>query len=185
MINLPAICLWFQVTMVLLILQSGTKVDTEDIFILSFGVPVTLICFALGYLSVGRSFLSNYCILDFFCNSIVQKMSFQHTVNAEFFGVKNGYFPAFSMEQKWLQSIVIFINEQVRWENKKLGIAYAASLILAPAYIIYKVYQVKTIYTCNMFLITFCPAFIVWLSNNSLHLLLRCIQGKKYIQNFC
>lgn len=72
--------LQLSVTMVLLILQSGTKVDTEDIFILSFGVPVTLICFALGYLSV-------------------------------------------------------------RWENKKLGIAYAASLILAPAYIIYKVYQ--------------------------------------------
>lgn len=51
-------------------------------------------------------------------------------------------FPAFSMAYKWLQSIVIS-NEQVRWENKKLGIAYAASLILAPAYIIFKVYQVK------------------------------------------
>lgn len=72
--------LQLSVTMVLLILQSGTKVDTEDIIILSIGVPVTLICFALGYLSV-------------------------------------------------------------RWENKKLGIAYAASLILAPAYIIFKVYQ--------------------------------------------
>lgn len=55
---------------------------------------------------------------------------------------KNSDFPAFSMAYKWLQSIVIS-NEQVRWENKKLGIAYAASLILAPAYIIFKVYQVK------------------------------------------
>uniref|UniRef100_K1QIX7 DUF7789 domain-containing protein n=1 Tax=Magallana gigas TaxID=29159 RepID=K1QIX7_MAGGI len=43
--------LQLSVTMVLLILQSGTKVDTEDIIILSIGVPVTLICFALGYLS--------------------------------------------------------------------------------------------------------------------------------------
>lgn len=51
-------------------------------------------------------------------------------------------FPALSMAYKWLQSIVIS-NEQVRWENKKLGIAYAASLVLAPAYIIFKVYQVK------------------------------------------
>lgn len=72
--------LQLNVTMVLLILQSGTKVDTEDIIILSVGVPVTIFCFALGY----------------FC---------------------------------------------VRWENKKLGIAYAASLILAPAYIIFKVYE--------------------------------------------
>ena len=42
----------WQVTMVLLILQSGTKVDTKDIIILSIGVPVTIVCFALGYLSV-------------------------------------------------------------------------------------------------------------------------------------
>nr|XP_022335600.1 uncharacterized protein LOC111132151 isoform X1 [Crassostrea virginica] len=72
--------LQLSVTMVLLILQSGTKVDTEDIIILSIGVPVTIVCFALGYLSV-------------------------------------------------------------RWENKWLGIAYGISLVLAPAYIIFKVYE--------------------------------------------
>lgn len=54
---------------------------------------------------------------------------------------KEMIFLLFSMAYKWLQSIVIS-NEQVRWENKKLGIAYAASLVLAPAYIIFKVYQV-------------------------------------------
>lgn len=31
---------------------------------------------------------------------------------------------------------------QVRWEDKKLGIAYAISLLLAPAYIIFKIYEV-------------------------------------------
>ncbi|XP_061163070.1 uncharacterized protein LOC133172236 isoform X2 [Saccostrea echinata] len=72
--------LQLNVTMVLLILQSGTKVDTEDIVIISVGVPVTIACFALGYLSV-------------------------------------------------------------RWENKTLGIVYAVSLFLAPAYIIFKVYE--------------------------------------------
>ncbi|XP_052712550.1 uncharacterized protein LOC128186728 [Crassostrea angulata] len=72
--------LQLNITMVLLILQSGTKVDTKDLVILSLGLPVTVISFALGYLSV-------------------------------------------------------------RWEDKKLGIAYAISLLLAPAYIIFKVYE--------------------------------------------
>ncbi|XP_048752003.1 uncharacterized protein LOC125663715 isoform X2 [Ostrea edulis] len=72
--------LQLNVTMVLLILQSGTNADTEDIVVLAVGVPVTIACFALGYLSV-------------------------------------------------------------RWENKILGIVYAISLLLAPAYIIFKVYE--------------------------------------------
>lgn len=39
---------------------------------------------------------------------------------------------------------------QVRWENKKLGIAYAISLLLAPAYIIFKIYEVLIINTFNI-----------------------------------
>lgn len=108
--------------MVLLILQSGTKVDTTDIVILSLGLPVTVICFALGYFSVGRTLQFNKM------NSL--------NVNAFI----------------WLfyRSCYFLYLSQVRWENKKLGIAYAISLLLAPAYIIFKIYEVLIINTFNI-----------------------------------
>lgn len=108
--------------MVLLILQSGTKVDTTDIVILSLGLPVTVICFALGYFSVGRTFRFNKI------NSL--------NVN--------------TFISLFYRSCYFLYLSQVRWENKKLGIAYAISLLLAPAYIIFKIYEVLIINTFNI-----------------------------------
>lgn len=108
--------------MVLLILQSGTKVDTTDIVILSLGLPVTVICFALGYFSVGGTLRFNKI------NSL--------NVN--------------TFISLFYRSCYFLYLSQVRWENKKLGIAYAISLLLAPAYIIFKIYEVLIINTFNI-----------------------------------
>lgn len=67
-------------SMVILILTNGSKIDTKDIVILTVGTVITVVCFLIGYLCV-------------------------------------------------------------RWENKPMAFVFGLSLLLQPAYVLYKIIQ--------------------------------------------